>query len=133
MQILELLFLIDGLKNVIFALFTHIFDISKTVKILQIFSQFSRKFLQIFLGNRFTCMHFPGTIYFSAHFISKFEKRHTFKIDAKRRHSNSVCSTLKQSSAQYITAYRRKMRKTDGRRPRQTSPYHNTSRLKTDV
>ena len=44
---------------VIFALFTHIFDILKTVKILQIFSQwviFSRKFLRIFLGNRFTCM-----------------------------------------------------------------------------
>ena len=39
-----------------FALFTHIFDISKTDKILQFFSQFSRKFLQIFLGNRFTCM-----------------------------------------------------------------------------
>ena len=58
MQILELLFLINGLKKckwtslctryVIFALFTHIFDISKTDKILQFFSQFSRKFLQNF-------------------------------------------------------------------------------------
>ena len=42
---------------VIFALFTHIFYLLKTDKILQFFSQFSRKFLQIFLGNRFTCMY----------------------------------------------------------------------------
>ena len=41
---------------VIFALFTHIFYIFKTDKILKIFSQFSRKFLQIFWGNRFTSM-----------------------------------------------------------------------------
>ena len=41
---------------VIFALFTHIFYISKTDKILQFFSQFSSKFLQHFWGNRFTCM-----------------------------------------------------------------------------
>ena len=66
MQILELLFLINGLKKckwtslctwyVIFALFTHIFYISKTDKILPFFSQFSSKFLQHFWGNRFTCM-----------------------------------------------------------------------------
>ena len=66
MQILELLFLINGLKKckwtslctwyVIFALFTHIFYISKTDKILPFFSQFSCKFLQHFWGNRFTCM-----------------------------------------------------------------------------
>ena len=69
MQILELLFLIIRLKKckwtslctwyVIFALFTHIFYISKTDKILQFFSQFSRKFLQIFWGNSFTCMIVP--------------------------------------------------------------------------
>ena len=35
-----------------------IFYISKTDKILQFFSQFSRKFLQNFLGNRFTCMRY---------------------------------------------------------------------------
>ena len=70
MQILELLFLINGLKKckwtslwtslctwyVIFALFTHFFYISKTDKILPFLSQFSRKFLQHFWGNRFTCM-----------------------------------------------------------------------------
>ena len=68
MQILELLVLINGLKKckwtslctwyVIFALFTHIFYISKTDKILPFFSQFSCKFLQHFWGNRFTCMNF---------------------------------------------------------------------------
>ena len=72
MQILELLFLINGLKKskwtslwpwyVIFVLFTHIFDISKTDKILQFFSRFSRKFLQNFLGNRFTCMSLNSLI-----------------------------------------------------------------------
>ena len=91
MQILELLFLINGLSEVSWLfnvtindisviyvtgimdlvnvnghLFVHDicnfciiyphFDISKTDKILQNLSQFSRKFLQIFLGNRFTCM-----------------------------------------------------------------------------
>ena len=66
MQILEFLFLINGLKNVNGHLFVHDicnvciiyphFDISKTDTILQFFSQFSKKFLQIFLGNRFTCM-----------------------------------------------------------------------------
>ena len=71
MQILELLFLINGLKKckwtslctwyVIFALFTHIFYISKTDKILPFFSQFSCKFLQHFWGNRFTCMMFALT------------------------------------------------------------------------
>ena len=69
MQILELLFLINGLKKckwtslctwyVIFALFTHIFYISKTDKILPFFSQLSSKFLQHFWGNRFTCMLSP--------------------------------------------------------------------------
>ena len=59
MQILELLFLINGLKKckwtslctwyVIFALFTLIFYISKTDKILQFFSQFSSKFSKAFL------------------------------------------------------------------------------------
>ena len=38
-------------------------DILKTDKILQIFRQFSRKFLQIFWGNRFTCMQNSFTLH----------------------------------------------------------------------
>ena len=66
MQILELLFLINGIKKckwtslctwyVNFCIIYPHFYISKTDKILQFFSQFSRKFLQNFWGNRFTCI-----------------------------------------------------------------------------
>ena len=85
MQILELLFVINGLKKckgtslctwyVIFALFTHFFYISKTDKILPFFSQFSRKFLQHFWGNRFTCMchaHFSIKIVLKYHNVTDF-------------------------------------------------------------
>ena len=53
---------------VIFALFTHIFYISKTDKILPFFSQFSSKFLQHFWGNRFTCMRVPTVLEKSLNF-----------------------------------------------------------------
>ena len=76
------------------------------------------------------------------------------KIDAKWRHSNLICSTLKQSHVQKFQLnmskhVREKSGKradgdpdgrteesdgrTDGRRHGRTSPYHNTSRLKTGV
>ena len=62
------------------------------------------------------------------------------KIDAKRGHSNLICSTLKQSHVQNFSSICQNMyeknaengrteTRTDGR----TSPYHNTSRLKTGV
>ena len=66
------------------------------------------------------------------------------KIDAKWQHSNLICSTFKQSHVQNFSSIYQSMyeksaengrtetwmeSRTDGR----TSPYHNTSRLKTGV
>ena len=78
------------------------------------------------------------------------------KIDAKWRHSNLICSTLKQSHVQNFSSIcqsmyeksaengrtetrtdgesdGRRVGRTETRTDGRTSPYHNTSRLKTGV